>query len=241
MAASALKRTWHRDLVAHPETHAWVLSLYRAGELHPQTVDDYFPSWAADSEELRAKIVRHAADEARHVKMYDGAIAMLETPRTDFQGLDVFNVAIRSETGVDFRVGESPREDADSRREKVAHFLAHAHFLERRIARSLEYHLEACERAGRRTVARVVSAVHADEVRHTSYTLAAVRDLLPRQAAENVIDVHCRGEARANLSFSARQVRSFLRTFSRHASVSHTLLYRISATMMEAARDATCW
>jgi hypothetical protein len=240
MPVSAIKRTWHRDLVAHPETHAWVLSLYRAGELHPQTVDDYFPSWAADSDDLRAKMARHAADEVRHVKMYDRAIAMLETPRTDFEGLDVFNVAIRTETGVDFRVGESSAE-RDRSREKLAHFLAHAHFLERRIARSLEYHLEACERAGRSDVARVVSSVHADEVRHTSYTLDAVKSLLPRKTAEDVIAVHRRGEARANLSFSARQVRSFLRTFSRHASISHALVYRISATMMEAARDATCW
>jgi hypothetical protein len=236
MLVRVVKQAWHRDLVSHPETHAWVLSLYRAGELHPQTVDDYFPSWAADSDELRAQMERHASDEARHVKMYERAIARLGTRRTDFEGLDVFNVAIRSETRADFRVQDTP--DGDARREKLAHFLAHAHFLERRIARSLEYHLEACERAGRSDVARVVSVVHADEGRHTSYTLEAVRDLVPAARAAEIVEVHRRGEERANLLFSARQVRSFLASFSHHASFSHTLVYRISAMMMEAARDA---
>lgn len=236
MIVRAVKEAWHRDMVAHPETHAWVLSLYRAGELHPQTVDDYFPAWAADSADLRAAMERHAGDEVRHVRMYDRAIRRLGFPRTDFEGLDVFNVAIRHETRADFRVNGAA--GADARREKLAHFLAHAHFLEQRIARSLEYHLDACERAGRADVARVVSAVHADEERHTSYTLEAVRDLLPAAQAAAVVEVHRRGEARANLSFSARQVRTFLATFARHASVSHALVYRVSAAIMEAARDA---
>jgi hypothetical protein len=236
MLVRALKNTWHRDLVAHPDTHAWVLSLYRAGELHPQTVDDYFPSWAADSGELRAAMERHAQDEGRHVKMYDRAIARLGEARTDFEGLDVFNVVIREETRADFRADQAL--PADRRREKLAHFLAHAHFLERRIARSLEYHLEACVRAGRSDVARVVSVVHADEERHTSYTLDAVRDLLPYARAARVIEVHRRGEARANLRFSARQVRSFLASFAGKASLSHETLYRVCARMMEGALDA---
>jgi hypothetical protein len=236
MLVRVLKRTWHRDLVAHPDTHAWVLSLYRAGELYPQTVDDYFPSWAAESDDLRRAMERHAGDEARHVKMYDRAIARLGEVRTDFRGLDVFNVAIREETRADFATKDT--KDADKRREKLAHFLAHAHFLEQRIARSLEYHLEACERAGKYDVARVVSLVHADEERHTSYTLAGVRDLLPARRAAEVIEVHRRGEARANLTFSARQVRSFLASFAGRASATHERVYAICAKMMEGARDA---
>ena len=103
MLVRAIKNLWHRDLVADPETHAWVLSLYRAGELHPQTVDDYFPLAAAEDETLRASMARHSADEARHVKIYDGAIAKLGQPRTEFDGMDVFNVVIRSETPATFR------------------------------------------------------------------------------------------------------------------------------------------
>ena len=34
MLVRAVKRAWHRDLVSGPQTHAWVLSLYRAGEFH---------------------------------------------------------------------------------------------------------------------------------------------------------------------------------------------------------------
>ena len=237
MIVHALKQTWHRDLVGRPETHAWVLSLYRAGELHPQTVADYFPSHAAEDQELRSSMERHAADEVRHVKMYDRALAKLGRELTVFEGLDVFNVAIRTETEAPY--GEFTTEGAaadDVRREKLAHFLAHAHFLERRIARSLEYHLDACERARVAEVIPSVSTVLADEHRHATYTLEAVKDLLPRARAEHVLSVHRRGEARANLSFSARQVRSFLTTFG--ARLPRALLYRSCASMMEAAHAA---
>ncbi len=236
MVVGAVKELWHRDLVARPDTHAWVLSLYRAGELHPQTVDDYFPLAAAEDPSLRESMTRHSADEGRHVKIYDGAIAKLGEPRTEFDGLDVFNVVIRRETDASFRLddGLSP----DGRRERLAHFLAHAHFLEKRITRSLEYHLDACSRAGRRDVERAVAVVHADEERHTTYTLEAVHDLLPHARAEHVIAVHRRGEARANLRFSARQVRAFLDRFGRSTKLSHAVLYRTCAGMMEAARAA---
>ena len=236
MPASVIKEMWHRDLVDRPDTHAWVLSLYRAGEVHPQTVDDYFPLAAAEDERLRASMARHSADEARHVKIYDRAIAKLGQTLTEFDGLDVFNVVIRRETDATFATRDV--EEADLRRERLAHFLAHAHFLEKRIARSVEYHLEACERAGRADVARAVTAVHADEERHTTYTLAAVRDLLPPARAARVIAIHRRGEARAKLRFSARQVRAFLARFGAGTKLSHSLVYRTSARMMEAARAA---
>jgi hypothetical protein len=234
MVISRIKKTWHDDLVRDPETHAWVLSLYRAGEFHPQASDDYFPAWAAESAELRASIERHASDEIRHVKIYDRAIERLGQTRTEIEGLDVFNVAIREHTKVDFRATREM--SRDTVRERLAHFLAHAHFLETRISQSLDYHLEACERSGRTEVARVVAAVHVDEERHTSYTLAAVKDLLPASEAARVLAVHRQGEARANLAFSARQVRSFLRRF--RTSRSHALVYRVSAKMMEASLAA---
>jgi hypothetical protein len=236
MLVRAVKQTWHRDLAAHPDTHAWVLSLYRAGELHPQTVSDYFPSHAAPSKELRASMEIHASDEERHVRMYDGAIAKLDRERSEPSGLDVFNVAIRADTDATFTIDDEM--NADTKTGRLAHFLAHAHFLERRIATSLEYHVEACEHAGRRDIARIVETVRSDEEHHASYTLEAVCDLLPRARANEIIELHRRGEARANLRFSARQVRSFLRSFAGRASVSHALLYRACASMMEAARAA---
>jgi hypothetical protein len=234
MVRAGVKQLWHRDLVSDPETHAWVLSLYRAGEFHPQASSDYFPAHAADSAELRASIERHAADEIRHVKIYDRAIAKLERPRTDFEGLDVFNISIREHTRVDFSTEGVTERDAV--RERLAHFLAHAHYLELRISRSLDLHLEACERAGRAEVARAVLAVHADEERHTTYTKDAVSDLLPARRAREVLAVHRRGEAMANLAFSARQVRSFLARFETRRS--HAFVYRISAGMMEAGLAA---
>lgn len=233
MLTDRIKELWHGDLVSSPETHAWVLSLYRAGELHPQTVDDYFPLAAAESPDLRAQMERHAADEERHVKMYERAIGKLGQPVTPFEGLDVFNVVIRAETRASFATRGVERPDL--RRERLAHFLAHAHFLERRITRSLEYHLEACERAGLRAVAAVVGQVHADEARHTSYTHEAVYDLVPRASAADLLELHRRGEARANLRFSARQVRSFLSRFGSSTRRTHTLVYRACAQMMEAA------
>ena len=230
MLIRSVKHLWHRELAGDPETHAWVLSLYRAGEFHPQTDADYFPADAADSPELRASIERHAADEARHVKIYDRAIARLGQPRTEFEGLDVFNVAIRTYTGVDFSTQGVTARDAVA--DRLANFLAHAYFLEMRISHSLEFHLEACERLGRSEVARAIHTVHADEERHTSYTLEAVKELLPAARAAEVLEVHRRGEARANLAFSARQVRSFLARFK--SSRSHAFVYRASASMMEA-------
>jgi hypothetical protein len=236
MLVDGVKEMWHRDLVDRPDTHAWVLSLYRAGELHPQTVDDYFPLAAAEDATLRDEMARHAADEVKHVKIYDRAITKLGETRTEAEGLDVFNVVIRRETNASFAMTAELTDDA--RRERLAHFLAHAHFLEKRIARSLGYHLDACDRAKRTDVMRAVGAVHADEGRHTRYTLAGVHDLLPRARAERVIETHRRGERRANLRFSARQVRGFLERFGAHTKLSHAVIYRTCAAMMEAGRAA---
>lgn len=235
----AIKGLWHDDLCRRADTHAWVLSLYRAGELHPQTVDDYFPVAAAESAALAAAMEQHAGDEVRHVKIYDAAIAKLGEPRTDFAGLDVFNVVIREETPARFDMrGLLDRDARDARRARLAHFLAHAHFLEKRIARSLEYHLAACERVGKGEVFRAVAAVHADEARHQRYTREAVFELLPRPRAERVLALHRAAERRANLRFSARQVRAFLARFAPVVPRSHARLYRAAAKAMEIAHAA---
>ena len=226
--AARAKRRWHDELVAHPTTHAWVLNLYRAGEHHPATVDDYFPVAHAPAG-LREQLASHRDQEAMHARLYAGAVERLHEELEDFSGLDVFNVAIREHTPAGFHIHASDAKDV--RDHKLAHFLAHAHFLEERIARSLELHVDACLRAGKHDVARAVQRVLDDEGEHARYTRAAVFDVVPKATAYAILDVHRRGEARANLAFSARQVRSHLaRTSSPNAQ-----LWRFCAYVMEEA------
>lgn len=229
---SALKRRWHDELVADPTMHAWVLNLYRAGEHHPATVDDYFPV-AHAPRGLDAQLATHRSQEAMHVRLYEKAVARLERAVEPFVGLDVFNVAIREHTPASFRIHDD--DAADTKTDKLAHFLAHAHFLEARIARSLEHHVDACERAGVLDVAKAVGLVLADEHEHARYTRAGVFDLVSRPRALAILEVHRRGEERANLAFSARQVRSHL---ARHGSSSRALsnqVWRLCAFIMEEA------
>jgi hypothetical protein len=231
----ALKRMWHRDLASDPVTHAWVLNLYRAGERHPQTVKDYFPHAHAPYAELAAKMQKHERDEERHTKMYTRAIEGLDQPVVDLDGYDVFNEVIRDKTSASFAIAET--DTADQKREKVAHFLAHAHFLEKRIARSLEYHVEACRVMHRDRVATVVESVLADELEHVAYTLEAARDLLTRERAEEVIDLHRRGEAKANYAFSRHQVKRGLSRFANKLARSHKGAYALAGViMLEAER-----
>ena len=48
----SVKGRFHRELVANPLTHGWVLNLYRSGERYPQRVCDYFQSDFAPTQEL---------------------------------------------------------------------------------------------------------------------------------------------------------------------------------------------
>lgn len=229
------KQIWHRHLVERPTTHAWVLNLYRAGEQHPENVDDYFPARHAPWPWLAAELTRHAGDERRHARMYERAVERLGEPVEEMRGPSVFNEVIRSCTSATFRVDEGDAPDVVRR--KVAHFCAHAHFLEKRIARSVAYHLDACEHAGLDAPAAVVARVHADEERHQRYTLEAVGELVDRRAAAEILDVHRRGERRANLVFSQRQVRTFLARFRDVSPLHLTLAYRLGAALMEEAAD----
>jgi hypothetical protein len=227
----SLKELWHRDLVADPATHAWVLNLYRAGEKHPQTVSDYFPHRHAPTPDLAERLRRHAGDEARHVRMYTGAIERLGEEVEERVGAAVFNQVIRDCTRVDFRIDER---DAEAERcRKLAHFLAHAHFLERRIAQSLQFHLAACEFHRRHEIAAVVAAVLADEERHVAYSLAAVHELVTRADAEGLIETHRRGERLANLRFSAERVRECLRTLGKRLPLRHRALYAAASVLQE--------
>ena len=225
------KQQWHRDLAADPTTHAWVLNLYRAGEQHPETVDDYFPYQHAPWPELASSIQRHAADERRHTLLYAKAIERVGGTVEELDGWDVFNRVIREHTPVGFSIAES--DAPDIKRRRLAHFLAHAHCLERRVLRSLEYHVEACERLGLRREARLVSGVHTDEQRHVSYSEEAVIELVGKREAADTFELHARAEAAADRAFSAYQVRVFMRTHAKRVPLSSRLLYTASALFLE--------
>jgi hypothetical protein len=228
-----VKNAWHRDLVADPAIHGWALNLYRAGERYPQTVADYFPAPSAPSRMLADSLRQHQRDEERHTTMYAHAIRSLGQPVVDLPEADVFNVAIRHHTVSSFTIAAT--DDAEVRRHKVAHFLVHAHTLERRVARSLEYHLDACTGAGAIRVESIVEAVLRDEREHVRYTAEAARDLLTRREAEDTFALHAAAERRANLEFSARQVRAFASRFADHAPASHRRFYRLCGVLMEQA------
>ncbi|HEX8253040.1 MAG TPA: hypothetical protein VF846_07845 [Thermoanaerobaculia bacterium] len=229
----AAKRRFHRDTVSHPVMHAWVLNLYRAGERYPQTVTDYFPSRHAPSAELAALLDRHRHDEERHTAMYAAAIRTLEQPVVELEGADVFNVAIRSHTGESFTIDED--DATDTRRLKLAHFLTHAHFLEKRIERSLQYHRDACELGGALVAERVVTAVLQDETRHVRYTAEHARALLTSREAATVFEHHRNAEARANLDFSQRQVRTCSRMFGTLVRADQRWFYDGCAFLMQQA------
>jgi hypothetical protein len=229
----SVKGRFHRELVANPITHGWVLNLYRSGERYPQRVCDYFQSDFAPTKELAAQLRQHAADEDKHVNLFSHALKTLEQPVIDADLGDVFNEVVRSFTPGTFRILES--DPPEVRRCKLANFLAHAHHLEKRVARSFAYHMDACERCGKHTIAGLVSRTKTDEDRHVQYTRAAVFDLLTRRDAEAVMDVHRRAEARANLRFSQRQVSVFLAQFGDATPKHRQWLYGICATVMEAA------
>ena len=227
------KDRWHRDLVTDPVVHGWALNLYRAGERYPQTVADYFPVESAPDAALAESLRVHRRDEERHTAMYGHAIRALGQPVVELDGGDVFNVVIRAHTTASFTVEEA--DGADARRRKVAHFLVHAHTLEKRVARSLEYHLDACAAAGAPAVERIVAAVLADERVHVRYTAEAARALLTRAEAAEAFAHHARAEARANLLFSARQVRAYARRFADRSPARRRRFYRFCGEVMEAA------
>jgi hypothetical protein len=231
----ALKLRWHLDLASHPATHAWVLNLYRAGEKHPETVDDYFP-WrhALDRwPELAQQLKRHAGDERKHVALYSRAIETIGEEVVELEGLDVFNRAIRAHTPISWAIRED--DSPERKRLQISNFLAHAHHLEKRIARSLDYHLEACARLGKHDVAEQVHRVHADEGRHVSYSWEALREITTFAERERIIALHAEAEAKADRSFSARQVKVFLHTLAPHVPISHRLLWSACAFVMERA------
>lgn len=230
MLHAYLKLQWHRDLVATPSAHAWVLNLYRAGELYPTTVDDYFPAAHAPWPWLASALEEHRRDELRHGAMLAKLVRDYGEPlRDDLHGEDVYNAVIRRCTESSFRV--EPGEQGDKVRLRLAHFLAHAHHLETRVARSLELHREACELAGLELARRYLTTILSDERRHVGYTRVALFELVPAATARAVLAQHERSEARANLLFSQHQVRTYLRAQPRASTPAWRAFYRLSAAV----------
>jgi rubrerythrin len=230
-----IKGGFHGDLVANPMTHGWVLNLYRGGERYPQRVCDYFQSDYAPSPDLAAQLRRHAAEEDKHVHLFSQALKSLDQPVVEVELGDVFNEVIRSFTPGTFHIVET--DCLEARRRKLANFLAHAHHLEKRVARSFAYHIDACERVRKGEIAGLVARAKHDEEGHVQYTRAAVFELLTRREASEVMEIHRRAEARANLLFSQRQVRGFLAKYASEVPKYRQWLFRVCATIMETAGE----
>jgi hypothetical protein len=229
-AVDAVKLRLHRDIVADPVLHGLVLNLYMNGEQYPHRVDDYFPIAVGHEWGLGDSMHQHLADEDKHVSLYAKAIGKLGQPILDLPMLDVFNDVIRTHTPVSFAM--QPHDDRDTRRLKLAHFLAHAHFLEKRIANSLEYHVEACTRSNSPYPGKAVDAVLRDETRHVSYTREAVVDLLPKQTANEVLSIHAKAERRANLDFSSRQMMGLMRNHAQRFPIGSRMFFRSCAVVL---------
>lgn len=226
----SIKRRLHRDIVADPLLHARVLNLYLCGEAYPHAVDDYFPVAHVHCPELAAKMRAHLQDEDKHVALYAKAIGKLGAEVLDLDDSAIFNHVIRSHTAAPWRIEAGM--DADSTRERVAHFLAHAHFLEKRVAHSLGMHLDACAHSPSEYPGKAVAAVLADENRHVDYTREAVFDLMPRQRATDILAHHQRAEYRANLDFSSTQLRRLLHQEAPHWPASRRSFYRACSYAM---------
>lgn len=225
------KNRLHRDIVADPILHARVLNLYLSGEAYPHTVDDYFPVDHVDCPELAQRMRNHLKEEDKHVALYTKAIQTLGAEVLNLPDWCIFNHVIRSHTPEPWRV--DAHLGPDERADRVANFFGHAHFLEKRVARSLEYHYDACSHASCEYPGRVVGLVLADEMHHVRYTRDAVYDLVPRQRAHEILESHRAAEFRANLDFSYRQLRRLLVEESTRWPASSKWLYRTCAFAMQ--------
>jgi hypothetical protein len=228
-----LKTRLHRDIVADPVLHGMVLNLYLNGEQYPHRVSDYFPFAAVEEPELERRMRAHIADEDKHIALYTRAIGKLGQPVT-VQPLDeVFNGVIRRHTPASFTL--APGDDRDTCRGKLAHFFAHLHCLEKRVARSLEYHLDACAQAASDYPEKVIGAVLGDETRHVRYTREVVAEVVPARLAKEILRIHVRAERRANLEFSAGQLARLAREQSARFPESRGRLYGACAAMLRGA------
>lgn len=229
---SGIKKSFHRMVCTDPVLHGAVLNLYLNGEAYPKRVLDYFPYYAADNEDLSSKVKQHMQDEDKHVALYNKALTKIGQPYVELAIEDCFNHVIREHTVVSFSIDQL-KDNRDQQTLKLAHFLAHAHFLEKRVTHSLHYHLEACLAASTDPyISKAVQTVLNDEIRHVQYTRESVFELLPKQVAQDLMRSHQRSEQIANLDFSSAQVKRMLKEYRAHFSVSNQALYRIYSGLM---------
>ena len=231
MIAGIIKRRLHRDICADPVLHGLVLNLYLNGEEYPHRVDDYFPAWAVRDADLLSAMQSHMRDEDKHVALYRKAIRDIGQPVVELPPCDVYNEVIRSFTPGSFRIEYGDSEDR--RRFKLANFFAHLHFLEKRIARSLQYHLDGCASSPSDYPVKAVGVVLGDEMHHVSYTLDAVSHLLPAAAAKSVLAEHRRAEACANLAFSSRQLTRLTRSYADRFPAARRRIYFHAGNLLE--------
>jgi hypothetical protein len=227
--AHAIKRRLHRDIVADPVLHGRVLNLYLNGEQYPHRVQDYFPMAAVEDAALERRMRQHLREEDKHVALYIKAIRELEQPVAELPLEDVYNTVIRRHTPPPALGGGAP---SDRRRLTLAHFLAHLHFLESRVAQSLEYHVEACAHSPSPYCAKAVHVILEDERTHAAYTREALLGLVPAALAREVLDVHRHAESRANREFSARELRRLLCEEGPRFGAASRALYACGATLL---------
>ena len=230
MIIGGIKARLHRDIVADPVLHGLVLNLYLNGEQYPHRVSDYFPLAAADDPALERMMRDHMADEDKHIALYQRAIEKLGQPVRVQPLEDIFNDVIRRHTPVTLAIEAVA--DRDTCRRKLAHFFAHLHFLEKRVAISLQYHLDACAHSATDYPEKVIGVVLGDEVRHVRYTRDVVTQLLPTRAANEVLAMHARAERRANLDFSASQLGRLVREQAARFPRWRGSFYRICTAML---------
>jgi hypothetical protein len=228
-----MKTQLHKDIIADPISHACVLNLYLHGERYPQMVSDYFQWDYAPSRELADQLRLHRNDEYKHERLFQKSLEWIDQPSVDLAIGEGFNEVVRSFTPGTFHIVD--RDPPGVQRRKLANFLAHAHFLERRVAGSLSYHADACAASGNDLVAKAVAAVIKDENRHVRYTREFVFDLLTRREARETLDVHRRAEAKANLRFAAKQIDRLMNRFRESTPPTRRLLYRLGSVIMEGA------
>lgn len=231
MIAGAIKRRLHGDICSDPVLHGLVLNLYLNGEEFPHRTDDYFPVWAVRDKDLLSAMQSHMQDEDKHVALYRKAIAKIGQPIVELPIAEIYNSIICRYTPQSFHIDK--RDSADQRTFKLANFMAHLHFLEKRIARSLEFHLEGCSSSPSDYSEKAVKIVLGDETHHVVYTREAVFHLLPEPSARTVLDEHRRAEARANLDFSSQQLTMLTSQYADRFPRARRRIYRHASDLLE--------
>jgi len=222
------KRRLHRDIVADPVLHGRVLNLYLNGEQYPHRVTGYFPMAAVEDPALERRMRTHLREEDKHVALYKKVIRELGQPVVELPLDDVYNTVIRRHTPAPPTEGTQ----RDRRRLILAHFLAHLHYLESRVAHSLEYHLDACAHAASAYPEKAIHVILEDERIHAAYTREALFGLVPARVANGVLAIHRAAEARADREFSARELRRLLEDEGTRFDWAGRAMYRLGAAAL---------